>query len=108
MGRNWAGGRTLLVPLAISATGFALSYGPMTGLRALAAARSSLRARVFDATSTVVLSVSGPTSCGCHRRRMGLRNRRLPEGSELVGASAWRPTLVFIRSPSASRRRHDP
>jgi O-antigen/teichoic acid export membrane protein len=64
LGRNWAGGRIVLVPLAISAIGSALSYGPMTGLRALAAARSSLRARVFDATSTVVLSVSGAAVAG--------------------------------------------
>ena len=70
MGRNWAGGRTLLVPLAISAIGFALSYGPITGLRALAAAPSSLRARMFDATSTLVLSVSGQPS-RVRRGRLG-------------------------------------
>ena len=64
MSRNWVGGRALLVPLAIGAVGYALSYGPMTGLRALAAARSSLRARMLDATSTVVLSVTGASVAG--------------------------------------------
>ena len=64
MSRNWVGGRALLVPLAIGAVGYALSYGAMTGLRALAAARSSLSARMFDATSTVVLGVTGAAVAG--------------------------------------------
>lgn len=64
MGRNWAGGRALLVPLAISAIGFGLSYGPMAGLRALAAPRASLRARLFDASSFLVLSVTGAALAG--------------------------------------------
>ncbi len=64
MSKNWAGGRALLEPIAIGTVGYALSYGAMTGLRALAAARSSLRARMFDATSTVVLSVTGASVAG--------------------------------------------
>jgi O-antigen/teichoic acid export membrane protein len=71
LGENWSGGRVLLVPLAIGATGFALSYGAMTGLRALAAARASLRARVFDATTTLVLSVTGAALSGAHGAAWG-------------------------------------
>jgi O-antigen/teichoic acid export membrane protein len=64
MGRNWEGGHALLLPLSIGATGFAVSYGAMTGLRALAAARWSLRARAFDAVATLLLSLSGAIMAG--------------------------------------------
>ncbi len=64
MRTNWAGGRALLPPLALGTIGVALSYGPMTGLRVLAAAKSSLEARIFDATSTLMLSVAGAAAAG--------------------------------------------
>ena len=64
MGSNWVGARTVFVPLALGATGVALSNGAVTGLRALAAARSSLRARIFDAVTSLVLSVIGAVAGG--------------------------------------------
>jgi O-antigen/teichoic acid export membrane protein len=64
MGSNWVGGRGVFLPLALGTTGVALSYGPVTGLRALAAARSSLRARIFDAVTTLVMSVVGAVVAG--------------------------------------------
>ena len=59
LGKNWDGARSLLLPLSIGSVGFALAYGAMTGLRALGAARRSLRARYIDATSTVTFALSG-------------------------------------------------
>ena len=64
MGRNWNGGRGLLVPLAIGTIGVSLSFGPMTGLRVLAAAQSSLRARLLDTAAVVMLSVTGAATGG--------------------------------------------
>jgi O-antigen/teichoic acid export membrane protein len=71
MGRNWVGGRALLLPLAIGATGHALASGPMSGLRALAAARSSLRARMFDAVFTLALGVTGAAVAGARGAAWG-------------------------------------
>jgi O-antigen/teichoic acid export membrane protein len=64
MGGNWAGGQALLVPLTISILGYALAYGPMTGLRALAAAPASLRARIFDSTALLLMSTVGAATAG--------------------------------------------
>jgi O-antigen/teichoic acid export membrane protein len=66
MGRNWIGGRGLLVPLATGTIGVALSYGPMTGMRVLAAARYSLRARVLDTATVLILSVTGAAVGGVY------------------------------------------
>ena len=64
MGGNWAGGRALLVPFSISIVGYALAYGPMTGLRALAAAPASLRARILDGIALLVMSTIGAVTAG--------------------------------------------
>lgn len=71
LGENWSAGRSLLVPLAVSAAGFALSYGAMTGLRALAAARESLRARILDAVATLSFAVSGAALDGARGAAYG-------------------------------------
>jgi hypothetical protein len=52
------------VPLTISILGYALAYGPMTGLRALAAAPASLRARIFDSTALLLMSTVGAATAG--------------------------------------------
>jgi O-antigen/teichoic acid export membrane protein len=64
LGANWQGGRSVLLPLTIGATCIAFSYGAMTGLRTLAAARLSLHARVLDAIVTMVLTVTGAAAAG--------------------------------------------
>lgn len=64
MGGNWEGGRALLLPFTISIVGYALAYGPMTGLRALAAAPASLRARIFDGIALLVVSTIGAVTAG--------------------------------------------
>jgi hypothetical protein len=59
LGENWDAARSLLVPLLIGLTGWASSFGALTGLRALAAARRSLRARCIDGGLTVFFGVTG-------------------------------------------------
>jgi O-antigen/teichoic acid export membrane protein len=61
---NWAGARSLLAPLLIGLTGSALAFGAWAGLRSLAAARRSLRARCIDAVSSLFFGVVGAYMAG--------------------------------------------
>jgi O-antigen/teichoic acid export membrane protein len=64
LGQNWVGAHSLLIPLTISATAFGLVFGPVVGLRSLAAARRSLRARSLDALMTATASIAGAVLAG--------------------------------------------
>lgn len=64
MGANWSTGRPLLAPLLLSQIGFASSFGASIGLRALAAARRSLRAKCIEGALTFVLGVGGAYLAG--------------------------------------------
>src|SRR4029453_13055004 len=59
LGDVWPQAQPLIVPVAIGAAGTALSSGAGNGLRVMAAARWSLRARVFAAPLTVIAVVCG-------------------------------------------------
>jgi O-antigen/teichoic acid export membrane protein len=61
---NWDGARSLLAPLLIGLTGSALAFGAWTGLRSLAAAKRSLRARYIDALSSLLFGVAGAYVAG--------------------------------------------
>ncbi len=61
---NWDPARSLLTPLVIGLTGWASSYGALIGLRSLAAARRSLRAKCLDALLNLVAGVSGAYLAG--------------------------------------------
>ncbi len=63
LGANWVEGSALVVPLTIGTTGYALAYGPMAGLRALAAAPASL-SPILDGVSLVVLTTVGAAAAG--------------------------------------------
>jgi len=56
---NWDAARPLLPPLLIALIGYALSFGAWTGLRSLAAAKRSLRARCIDGALTFSLGLAG-------------------------------------------------
>jgi O-antigen/teichoic acid export membrane protein len=56
---NWDAARPLLLPLLIALIGYAFSFGAWTGLRSLAAAKRSLRARCIDASLTFSLGLAG-------------------------------------------------
>jgi O-antigen/teichoic acid export membrane protein len=59
LGSSWEPSRPLLLPLGLAVAGQALAAGPIVGLRALADARSSLRALAISAPSGLVLGVGG-------------------------------------------------
>jgi hypothetical protein len=59
VGENWGGARAVLLPLTIAVTAYAGSLGAMVGLRAMAAARRSLKARSIVAVVTLVAGVIG-------------------------------------------------
>jgi O-antigen/teichoic acid export membrane protein len=56
---NWDAARPLLPPLLISLIGYGFSFGAWTGLRSLAAAKRSLRARCIDGALTFSLGLAG-------------------------------------------------
>jgi len=56
---NWDAARPLLPPLVLALIGYALSFGAWTGLRSLAAAKRSLRARCIDGALTFSLGLAG-------------------------------------------------
>lgn len=59
LGGNWEGGHGVVIPLAITAAGFGLSFGPSVALRALGAAGRSLRVRATEACITLVAGLGG-------------------------------------------------
>jgi hypothetical protein len=61
---NWGAARLLLLPLLLALVGYASSFGAWTGLRALAAARRSLRARCIDGVLTVLFGLGGAYVAG--------------------------------------------
>jgi O-antigen/teichoic acid export membrane protein len=63
---NWDVARSLLPPLLIALAGYGFSFGAWTGLRALAAARRSLRARCIDGVLTLVLGLGGAYVAGAN------------------------------------------
>jgi hypothetical protein len=61
---NWAGGHAVVLPLTITTAAFGAAYGAGVGLRALAAAKRSLRVRFADAAITVVAGLAGAAVAG--------------------------------------------
>lgn len=61
---NWFAARSLVPLLLIALTGYASSFGAWTGLRSLAAARRSLRAKCIDGLLTVSFGVTGAYLAG--------------------------------------------
>ena len=64
LGANWEGAKSLIIPLSVGVIGYGLSFGATTGLRSLAAAKRSLRARELSAVSSVFLVLSGASLGG--------------------------------------------
>jgi len=56
---NWDAARSLLPPLLIALAGFGSSFGAWTGLRSLAAAKRSLRAKCVDGLLTLSSGLAG-------------------------------------------------
>jgi O-antigen/teichoic acid export membrane protein len=64
LGSNWHGAREIVVPLSIGAIAYGLAFGAKTGLRALAAAKRSLRARMIDVSAAVFFVLAGAAFAG--------------------------------------------
>jgi O-antigen/teichoic acid export membrane protein len=71
LGANWQGARSLLVPLSIGAVGFGSAFGAWAGLRSLAAAKRSLRARFIDSLATLILALGGAALAGARGAAWG-------------------------------------
>jgi hypothetical protein len=71
LGTNWEAARSLLLPLSIGTAGFGATFGAYTGLRALAAAKRSLRARSFDALATMCFVLAGAAAGGARGAAWG-------------------------------------
>jgi O-antigen/teichoic acid export membrane protein len=56
---NWDAARSLLPPLLIALTTYGSSFGAWTGLRSLAAAKRSLRAKCIDGSLTLFAGLAG-------------------------------------------------
>jgi len=61
---NWDTASPLLPPLLIALAGYGSSFGPLTGLRSMAAATRSLRARCIDGLCTLVFGLTGAYLAG--------------------------------------------
>lgn len=61
---NWDVARPLLPPLVIALAGYASSFGALIGLRSLAAAKRSLRARCIDGFLTLFFGLVGAYLAG--------------------------------------------
>jgi O-antigen/teichoic acid export membrane protein len=72
LGANWQNARSIVVPLSILSVGYAFAFGAMAGLRALAAAKRSLRVRFVDATSILVFPLGGAVLGGASGAAWGL------------------------------------
>jgi O-antigen/teichoic acid export membrane protein len=72
LGQNWAGARSVILPLSIGSASVGLVFGPVTGLRSLAAAKRSLRARFVDATVTTCMMLAGAAVSGATGAAWGL------------------------------------
>jgi O-antigen/teichoic acid export membrane protein len=71
MGDNWAIARDVILPIAIWMAGFGVSLGAGIGLRALAAARLSLRARIVIAPLAIVGAVVGAVAAAAEGAAWG-------------------------------------
>ena len=59
LGTNWSGARALLLPTAIGVAAFGVAQAARSGLRALADARRSLRARAIGSPGFVIFGSAG-------------------------------------------------
>jgi O-antigen/teichoic acid export membrane protein len=69
---NWSGAHAVVIPIAISLAGFALVLGAGVGLRALAAAPLSLRARLLAGPVLLTGGLGGAANSGASGAAWGL------------------------------------
>lgn len=72
LGATWASARSVILPLAVAYAGICLGLGAGIGLRVLADARRSLRARLGDAAAQMVGGFVGASQFGAVGTAIGL------------------------------------
>ena len=95
LGDSWVAARVVLIPLGLSLVFQGLSGGALVGLRVLADASSSLRARLVDATAGIVLGVGGGLLAGALGAAWGFA----------VGGAVSAAIFVFVFLRSERRHR---
>jgi O-antigen/teichoic acid export membrane protein len=88
LGDSWTGARGVVVPLSLAMAGFAGSLGAGIGLRALAAARLSLRAKLIVAPVSLGTGLTGAALGGAGGAAWGMA------ASSAWGAAVWWWSLV--------------
>lgn len=94
LGDSWVAARVVLIPLGLSLVFQGLSGGALVGLRVLADAKSSLRARLLDASSGLLLGVGGGLIGGAIGASWGFA----------IGAAV--SAAIFVTVFLRSERRH--
>lgn len=97
-GASWDGVRTLLVPVGLGVLGGGVAAGGMAGLRALSAARASLRARLLGLPVMIGAPLAG-ASAGARGFAFGLAT------ATWAGAAIW--WWQFERTVREPRRPED-
>jgi hypothetical protein len=72
LGQSWGSGRNVLLPAVLATAGSSAIVGPWVGLRALGAARQSLRVRVFHSTALLTCALGGAALAGTQGAAWGL------------------------------------
>jgi O-antigen/teichoic acid export membrane protein len=83
LGQNWPSAQSVIVPLSVWMAGFGVVMGASVGLRALAAARLSLRARVRVAPVMVAAAVGGAALAGAQGAAWGFA------GAYAIASIVW-------------------
>ena len=83
LGESWPAARTVILPISIWMAGFGVALGAGIGLRALAAAQLSLRARLLVAPIGVAMSVVGAATAGARGGAWGFAT------AAGIGAVVW-------------------
>ena len=91
---SWEAAKPLLIPVAITVAVPAIVAGPLVGLRALAASRSSRNARLVMATSTTALGLIGAGLGGATYAAWGLAM------GSAIGMFVWMHQFARAYKPS--------
>jgi O-antigen/teichoic acid export membrane protein len=83
LGSSWALTQPLLLPVTIFAAGIGLTTGASVGLRALAAARRSLRARMVSSLIRLLGALAGAAAAGAVGAAWGLA------GGSTIAVAVW-------------------
>jgi hypothetical protein len=83
LGSNWTPARSVLLPMTLALAGTGATTGALVGLRALAAANRSLRARLISSSVVLAGAITGAAAGGAMLAAWGLAM------AMWVGAAGW-------------------